>query len=195
MTTTDTIPTIEREIKYSRQDRDYACYVNGQYIGSRANYSDAETLCDQVAYDLIADGQCATATELDGGASVEEIAADTCPDCDDTGLIPNGSGTGDQCGGWADTCACRDAGARPNLADALLAEADAVLAQMSRHPGPDCFCPDCLRAIIDPPAGPDSDPIPPWPIAPYCGACGGQHAIQRCPALWTALRAPEAVAL
>lgn len=76
MTTTDTIPTIEREIKYSRQDRDYACYVNGQYIGSRANYSDAETLCDQVAYDLLMDGQCATAAELDGGSSTEEIAAD-----------------------------------------------------------------------------------------------------------------------
>ena len=76
MTTTDTIPTIEREIKYSRQDRDYACYVNGQYIGSRANYSDGEALCDQVAYDLLMDGQCATAAELDSGASVDEIAAD-----------------------------------------------------------------------------------------------------------------------
>ena len=85
MTTTDTIPTIEREIKYSRQDRDYACYVNGQYIGSRANYSEAETLCDQVAYDLIADGQCATATELDGGSEPDAMVADhavVAPACD-----------------------------------------------------------------------------------------------------------------
>ena len=87
MTTTDTIPTIEREIKYSRQDRDYACYINGQYIGSRANYSEAETLCDQVAYDLIADGLCATATELDGGSDIDTIAADhaACPDCEGAG--------------------------------------------------------------------------------------------------------------
>ena len=76
MTTTDTIPTIEREIKYSRQDRDYACYVNGQYIGSRANYSDGEALCNQVAYDLLMDGQCATATELDGGSEPDAMAAD-----------------------------------------------------------------------------------------------------------------------
>ena len=74
--TTDTIPTIEREIKYSRQDRDYACYVNGQYIGSRANYSDGEALCNQVAYDLLMDGQCATATELDGGSEPDAMAAD-----------------------------------------------------------------------------------------------------------------------
>ena len=99
MTTTDTIPTIEREIKYSRQDRDYACYVNGQYIGSRANYSDAETLCDQVAYDLVTDGLCATATALDAGSDPDAMAADhevvapadgatcdgDCPDCEGAG--------------------------------------------------------------------------------------------------------------
>ena len=63
-TTTD----ITREIKYSRTTRDYDCYVDGQYVGSAANYSAGEALCDQIAFDMIADGACLTATELDGGS-------------------------------------------------------------------------------------------------------------------------------
>lgn len=54
MTTTDATE-ISREIKYSRATRDYDCYVNGQYVGSARNYSEGEALCDQVAFDLIAD--------------------------------------------------------------------------------------------------------------------------------------------
>lgn len=38
----------------------------------------------------------------------EPASEPTCPYCDDTGLIPNGSGTGDASGGWADTCECQD---------------------------------------------------------------------------------------
>ena len=181
LTMTTTTDTITREIKYSRQDRDYACYVEGQYIGSRANYSDAETLCDQVAYDLIADGQCATATELDGGASVEAIAADyACSEAHPC-ANPNHNHSRNYCSNAT----------APILAPALLAEADAVLARCpgafepcgaAPHPRYAPFCQRCALVLdrveaaayiqrlaedsgaVDPPAGPESDPVPPWPI-------------------------------
>lgn len=57
--------TIDTEIKYSRPDRDYSCYVDGRYIGSRSTYSQADTLVRQVVADLIADGEALTAAELD----------------------------------------------------------------------------------------------------------------------------------
>jgi hypothetical protein len=75
MSTTDTTE-ISREIKYSRATRDYDCYVNGQYVGSARNYSEGEALCDQVAFDLIADGQCLTAAQLDGGSDADTCAAE-----------------------------------------------------------------------------------------------------------------------
>ncbi len=173
--TTDTIPTIEREIKYSRQDRDYACYVNGQYIGSRANYSDAETLCDQVAYDLIADGQCATATELDGGSSAEEIAADApitparhwSHDAGCGGTVPCGCDAEGRlycpnCLGNHELKDCPNnppthhAPTAPILAPALLAEADAALSTCpgafdvcgaEAHPSYAPFCQRCALAL------------------------------------------------
>jgi len=57
--------TIDREIRYSRLTRDYDCFVDGRYIGSRANNHTGELLCDQVSRDLIADGETLTAAELD----------------------------------------------------------------------------------------------------------------------------------
>jgi hypothetical protein len=46
-----------------------------------------EVALDQVAYDMLMDGQCATATELDGGSDIDTIAADhaACPDCESAG--------------------------------------------------------------------------------------------------------------
>lgn len=57
---------INTEIKYSRETKDYDCYVDGRYIGSRPTYSQADTLINQTVRDLIADGMVLTATELDG---------------------------------------------------------------------------------------------------------------------------------
>jgi hypothetical protein len=49
----------------------------------------------------------------------------------------------------------------------------------------------------DPPIEPEPAPIPETPGGPYgrqaCGNCGGAHHAQRCPEIWQALRAPEAV--
>jgi hypothetical protein len=59
------IPTDGKCIRYDRETGDYACYLNGEFIGYAATYSDGETLCNEVSYDLISSGACYTATDLD----------------------------------------------------------------------------------------------------------------------------------
>jgi len=80
---TTTIPTEGKHIQYDRETKDYACYLDGEYIGHRANYSDAETTLNGLIYDKQAHGDYATATQLDGGSSDEEIAADYATDARD----------------------------------------------------------------------------------------------------------------
>lgn len=86
--------TIDREIKYSRASGDYDCFVDGRYIGSRPNYSTGEQLCNQVVYDLLADGAALTAAQLDGGADDEEIdIPDEYPNPTESGPPPPGAFT------------------------------------------------------------------------------------------------------
>ena len=47
--TTD-IPTDGKCIRYDRETGDYACYLNGEFIGYAANYSAGEQLCNEVYY-------------------------------------------------------------------------------------------------------------------------------------------------
>lgn len=60
-----TQPTIDTEIKYNRFNRDYDCFVDQRYVGSRPTYTAGDSLCRQVAADLIADGLALAAAELD----------------------------------------------------------------------------------------------------------------------------------
>lgn len=71
-----------------------------------------------------------------------------CQYCDDTGLVPNGSGTGDASGGWADTCECQD---DDDYGDALAEGA------MGTYNG---------RTTIDPPTDDPSPMPPPWERRP-----------------------------
>ena len=127
--------TFDKSIRYDRETRDFAAYLNGELIGYFGKYSDAENALDQVAYDQLMDGVALTAAELDGGSDAdvmaEEVAAAVaapagleaaCEHCDDTGLIPNGSGTGDQCGGWADTCECQNPPPPPTRPGLIVSE-------------------------------------------------------------------------
>lgn len=72
--------TINREIKYSRLNHDFDCYVDGRYVGSCPHYRAGEELCDRVAYDLIADGLAYTAAELDPPAPEPPIVIIEAPD-------------------------------------------------------------------------------------------------------------------
>ena len=77
MTTATT--TTDKSIRYDRASRDWAAYLNGEYIGSFSTHAAAEAALDQVAYDQLADGVALTAAELDGGSDAgtmaEEVAA------------------------------------------------------------------------------------------------------------------------
>lgn len=56
---TTTAPEIERDIRYNSATRDYDCSLSidgiRRYVGSARTYSEAEALCDQIVYDLLAD--------------------------------------------------------------------------------------------------------------------------------------------
>jgi len=45
---------MNKEIKYDRNTRDFACYVDGELIGFAKSYHDGEILCDQYVYDELA---------------------------------------------------------------------------------------------------------------------------------------------
>ena len=44
---------MQKEIKFNRQNKDFDCYLNGRYIGSRASRIEAQVLLDQAAFDLL----------------------------------------------------------------------------------------------------------------------------------------------
>ena len=56
-----------KEFVYDRETRDYAMYLDGELVGFARTYHEAEITLDQLVFELMADGQFATATELDGG--------------------------------------------------------------------------------------------------------------------------------
>ena len=64
-----TIHTLERSIEYDRETRDFRATLDGNYIGHFSSYHAAEVALDTVALDLIKDGMCLTATQLDGAQS------------------------------------------------------------------------------------------------------------------------------
>ena len=69
-----TTATFEKSIAYDRASRDWAAYLNGEYIGSFSTHAAAEAALDQVAYDQLADGVALTAAELDGGSDADTMA-------------------------------------------------------------------------------------------------------------------------
>lgn len=42
-----------KEIVYDRETRDYACYLDGELIGFARNYHEAETILDQLVFELM----------------------------------------------------------------------------------------------------------------------------------------------
>lgn len=69
-TPTPIIADIQKDIRWDRATKDYACYIiidggEPQYIGSARNNSEAERITNQYAYDYLMDSHTIeTATEL-----------------------------------------------------------------------------------------------------------------------------------
>lgn len=54
-----------KEIKYDRETRDYAMYLDGELIGFARTYHEAEVALDQLVFELMSAGHVHTATDLD----------------------------------------------------------------------------------------------------------------------------------
>ena len=63
-------------VRYNRENSDFDFYFDRQYLGSRTTEHDARECLNEYVYDLERSGAMYTATQLDAGSSVEEIAAD-----------------------------------------------------------------------------------------------------------------------
>jgi hypothetical protein len=66
-----TATSFTKEISYDRETRDFRATLDGNYIGHFDSYYEAEVALDQVAYDMLMDGQCTTHA--------------ACPDCEGAG--------------------------------------------------------------------------------------------------------------
>lgn len=54
-----------KSITFDRSSRDFRAEYDGVLVGFYATYHAAETALDAFVYDLLLDGECATAAELD----------------------------------------------------------------------------------------------------------------------------------
>lgn len=47
------MPNYDREIRFDRETRDYAMYLNGELVGFARSYHEAEVTLDQLVYELL----------------------------------------------------------------------------------------------------------------------------------------------
>lgn len=71
---------IDREIKYNRFTKDFDCFVDSRYVGSRPNYRAGDELCNEIAFDLLEQGLVDEAPEPFDCAVCRDTW--TCPDCE-----------------------------------------------------------------------------------------------------------------
>lgn len=71
-----TSTTFEKSIRYDRETRDFAMYLDGEMVGYARTYHDAESALDQLAYDLLADGAALSVAQLDGASGPDACAAE-----------------------------------------------------------------------------------------------------------------------
>jgi hypothetical protein len=153
-------PTLyEKTIIYDRGS--YAMTLDGDLIGHAPTQRDADVTLDLVISQLM---------RGDARRPVRANETAECEECDGYGRVPNFHGTGEQSGGWADTCgACKGYGVvlvnwsdRPDYAD-------------PPDPGPG----DGTGLGDRGEEGDDADD--PTLKAWHCRACDGRHTGKGCP--------------
>ncbi len=55
----------QKEIKYDRETRDFACYLDGELVGFARNYHEAEILLDNLVFELMSRGAGNTPLDVD----------------------------------------------------------------------------------------------------------------------------------
>lgn len=160
---TTTTDTFRKEIKFDRLTGDFACYLDGDYKGHAANYSDGEVLLDQIAYDLLVDGVVLSALQLDGGSEADACAATVV----ETLQQPV------EC----DAYRCR----QPATHDVKNGQVCCYHYRIN-FTGEPCGCTELVAAPADN-EPPPAEPAPPYSTGrPYpCAVCHGPHHVQHCP--------------
>lgn len=162
MTTTDTIPTIEREIAYDRETRDFRATLDGNLIGYFATYHDAENALDQIAYDLLADGAALSAAQLELTGPFAPLGECAICGCAAWTTSSDGLLCPDHANVWVEYHEEQASGA--TCPGTGLADCGTPVEK------PGAFCTRCagmldrifFETLADPPADPDPGPEP-WP--------------------------------
>ena len=215
----------------------YTMRLDGELVGFARTHHEAEVTLDELVFELLSSGATATATQLDGGSDADECAAEVvgmlvevaqtevahtnapdcpCDECMRTSyaflntLAPMAADVNALVIRGGDHSAEDCPRIHPIDVTPLLLEVDALLEQLTPHPGPNCYCPDCMRravvltatsyvtklrfdaGLICQYCGDDhADTTCPQRrslLAPrVCGNCQGQHSIQACPEIRAAL--------
>ena len=174
------ITTLFETIGKRRKLIGFEAKYNGEIIGTFDTRDEAQAELDRIAYELAA------------VLAHRELPRQRC-------LLCGGDHSAEDC-----------PRIHPIDVTPLLLEVDALLEQLTPHPGPNCYCPDCMRravvltatsyvtklrfdaGLICQYCGDDhADTTCPQRrslLAPrVCGNCQGQHSIQACPEIRAAL--------
>jgi hypothetical protein len=166
-TTNDT--DFVKEIKYNRANRDYDAYLDGEYKGSFSTYHTAEVALDQIVFDILEDTRILT-TDQEAENALCSCGAPAVL------LVHEGDTEHRVC----DPCFQADFENDHERSTAWTVEPLETLATQ------ECTvnCPGCEACAVEPPAGPESDPVPPWPACPGNGfaPCGNPATVDSfCP--------------
>lgn len=159
MTTTT---TFEKSIRYDRQSKDFACYLDGEFVGYAASYSAGEALLDQIAYDLLADGAVLSAAQLELTGPFAPLGECAICGCAAWTTSSGGLLCPDHANVWVEYHEEQASGA--TCPGTGLADCGTPVEK------PGAFCTRCagmldrtfFETLADPPADPDPGPEP-WP--------------------------------
>jgi hypothetical protein len=66
----------KKHIKFDRETKDFAMYLDGELVGYARTYLEGETTLNELVYELLSSGQLPTATERAADADeVREVLA------------------------------------------------------------------------------------------------------------------------
>lgn len=172
--TTQTAP--DKLISYDRESRDYAMYLDGELVGFARTYHEAEVTLDQLVYESLLHSAADPDEDYPGQ---DDGCPPDCPDgCGEHGYDEEPIAAAESSilahivhDGLMSCDLCGEPGMFDVVSDGMLCDRHLIeVMQLENEINADA-------------------PVTFAPIT--CGACGGQHHVQRCPDIRKALAAPD----
>lgn len=168
-----------KSIRYERATRDYRAELDGVLIGYFATYHQAEEALDDVAYERLIDGDCATAADMDAPIAADDVPAGDPPSDPLPDPGPGGPGVpGDERPPIAAFPACLLCLHTDEPPSGLVARICRACANALMFGLPDRFA---AVAEADRRRAHTAQSIQIEARLATCGYCQGMHHIQRCP--------------